>query len=862
MNKTLVRLGTACVVLLAMAGCGGGGGSDQPAAAPAVLSAIAIASALPENDTAFTLPDNDPSTPEANPSTPFTVVQNAGIPAVTVNSPPVVNFAVFSDGAVKTGLTIADVSFAIAKLVPGTNNNPDQWVNYIYRTETPATPPPVTTPPTPSNNVGSAAGGLPVLISAKQATSDGKLSAVELLTLQLSAQLVYNSAGYYTYTFKTDIKDKAKTNNVVFEPALTHRIAVQLKYTNAAGKVVKVNPYFDFTIDANGNSVPVTDPAKTRKMADVGSCNSCHEKLAIHGGGRVDTQFCVMCHNPGTTDANSGNILNMAPMIHKIHAGSLLKSKLAAGGEIYKIWGYGSFEYDYSKIGFPQDLRNCTKCHSGDNPKTPQGDNWKTKPSKEACLTCHANGTGSTWEASHKAFIVDRVAANLTNQTCAGCHRADFNLSAERAHWNQNEENAAKYKMNIESTTYDGSTRKVTVTYFLSDPTNGNSNYNLVTPDCTTAAPNICGNLTKFGNLRFVLGYQSMVGQSTAVTEFSSGTGVSEAAYKGNNLGGNRYRLELPALPVDSATHVAAGTARVVSYGQIKEPKLKATSEKEPRAEVVPRQLVNTGALHSFMDVAISGNLQPRRIIVSNEKCNACHSLLGTGSGSNTLDNAFHFGARNTVESCTVCHDANRMGSSSKMTNGLDFNESFQFKRMIHGIHGNTKRFYPFTRGNAVIGLFCNPANISAEAKAACNPLLTLASNVNNFSAEVFWPPEAGSGVIGFNCNACHVDNSYKSDSGTLGTVIKKPIISAAGVIPVVLEPDPNKWLVISPKAASCTACHDSSKALGHVTTYSDPPAAFGDKTQAAIAGLAPEGCDNCHASGKFKGVDLVHGQK
>jgi phosphomannomutase len=36
-----------------------------------------------------------------------------------------------------------------------------------------------------------------------------------------------------------------------------------------------------------------------------------------------------MCHNPGTTDANSGNVLTMQTMTHKIHAGRLLKSKLA-----------------------------------------------------------------------------------------------------------------------------------------------------------------------------------------------------------------------------------------------------------------------------------------------------------------------------------------------------------------------------------------------------------------------------------------------------------------------------------------------------------------------------------------------------
>jgi OmcA/MtrC family decaheme c-type cytochrome len=229
-------------------------------------------------------------------------------------------------------------------------------------------------------------------------------------------------------------------------------------------------------------------------MSDISSCNGCHDKLALHGGGRVDTQYCVMCHNTGTVDANSGNNLTMSTMVHKIHAGRLLKSKLAAGGEDYTIWGYQNSKHSYAEVGFPQDLRNCTVCHSAANPKTPQGDNWKTESSKEACLTCHANKPGSKWDTSHKVFASNFIGAGaspyaLDDKYCAGCHNVSSSISPERVHWNQNEENAAKYKMNIESVVFnDTATRKgrtVTVKYFLSDPTKGNAAYNLVTPDCT-----------------------------------------------------------------------------------------------------------------------------------------------------------------------------------------------------------------------------------------------------------------------------------------------------------------------------------------------------------------------------------------
>jgi OmcA/MtrC family decaheme c-type cytochrome len=832
-----------------MAGCGGGGGgtdTSQPAASSsAVAGALVAASAVAANDTA------------TNGSAPFATVQAAGITPVTITGAPKVSFAVFSDGKLKTDLAITNVSFAIAKLIPATNGNPDQWVNYIYRKET--------------STAGVGPGGVPALASAMQATTDTKQTDAALL----AAQLVYNPDGYYTYTFKTDIKNVTQTNGVVFEPNRTHRVAIQLSYKNAAGETVLVNPYFDFTVDAAGKSVAVTDPSKTRKMTDVTSCNGCHEKLALHGGGRVDTQYCVMCHNPGTTDANSGNVLTLSTMVHKIHAGKLLKSQLAAGGEDYTIWGYQNTKVNFGEVGFPQDLRNCAKCHTGANPATPQGDNWKTQPTKEACLTCHASGLGSKWEPLHKVIAGEFVgvgaqAKDLTNQLCARCHNAGSVVSAERVHWNQNEENAAKYKMNIESAAFndtgDHKGRSVSVKYFLSDPTKANAAYNLVTPDCTGTTTVTCSGTTKFGNLRFYLGYQNMVGQSAAVTEFSAnnngGSGANAYAYKGTNDGSNHYTVSIP-VPDDTATMVASGTARVVSIGQIKEPLLQVQWATDPRPEVVPTVLVNTVVQHTSTELALTGTLQPRRIIVATEKCNVCHGALGTTSGSNTLAEAFHTGARNIVEACVVCHDANKM-SSTIMTNGMALNESYQFKRMIHGIHGNSKRTYPFTHGNTVVGAFSKDGtSLTGGASLANQKDATgKAVTVENYAAEVSWPG------VGINCNACHVNNSYKQDKGPLGAVVKKlaiPAPTASAPLATTTETDPNKWLVISPKAATCTACHDGVTATGakvtdHVTSFGG--ATFGDKTQAQVASLPRETCDDCHASGGFKSVDLVHGQK
>ncbi len=82
-----------------------------------------------------------------------------------------------------------------------------------------------------------------------------------------------------------------------------------------------------------------------------------------------------------------------------------------------------------------------------------------------------------------------------------------------------------------------------------------------------------------------------------------------------------------------------------------------------------------------------------------------------------------------------------------------------------------------------------------------------------------------------------------------MGSVVSKP----AGIT------NPLQWLVITPKAASCTACHDSSKAIGHVTSFGG--ASFGNLTQNSGL-LTQETCADCHSRGQFKGVDIVHGLK
>ena len=79
------------------------------------------------------------TTASTNPSASFTVLQSASLPAVSVDGPPKVNFTVFSDGAVKTGLTLADMSFATRQAGAGqATATPTSGQNYVSRKATAA----------------------------------------------------------------------------------------------------------------------------------------------------------------------------------------------------------------------------------------------------------------------------------------------------------------------------------------------------------------------------------------------------------------------------------------------------------------------------------------------------------------------------------------------------------------------------------------------------------------------------------------------------------------------------------------------------------------------------------------------------
>ena len=93
---------------------------------------------------------------------------------------------------------------------------------------------------------------------------------------------------------------------------------------------------------ASAHMVTVSDPAPRRQVVDLANCNKCHDRLALHGGQRLNTEECVICHNPNASDVSRRpsdqlpvESIDFKRMIHRIHTGEELTQD-------FTIYGFGT----------------------------------------------------------------------------------------------------------------------------------------------------------------------------------------------------------------------------------------------------------------------------------------------------------------------------------------------------------------------------------------------------------------------------------------------------------------------------------------------------------------------------------------
>lgn len=762
----------AGLLALAVVGCGGGsGGGSDAAGTPAAPSASASGVAALTGSTALTI----------------------DITGVAINSPPVVNFTVTNEAGVgMAGLTAADLRFNIAKLLPGSNGAPSRWQNYINRA------------------VGDAVQG------SQESSAAGSVFG----------KLVNNGNGSYSYAFATDIVTGAacpapctdadrKALDLSYQPGLSHRVTIEQAnsaYPKAAG-------VYDF-VPNGGASVT------GREIVATAKCNACHGEVRMPGTNRVDTRLCVTCHNPGSSVSGVPNTpLDFKVMIHKIHSGSSLPSVVA--GTPYVVGGM-----DFSKAVFPQDVRNCTRCHDatpGAANTTAQGDNWKMQPSMEACGSCHDDVYFGALRDPDRRYQTKAHSGGVMsdNSACALCHTSGKFTDAKDivvAHSFPARFKAAsaKFKYNIISVAPTTAGAKPVITFSVTDPTNADAPYDIKTAAAFTAG-----------------------GASTLTVKL----GWNTSADFGNDGSGQAYGQPVSINLLNNAAVVAGatpGTYTVTSTVAIPATQtgtLRVLMEGHPAGDVTTAGTF-TDRLRvksAFKDYAITGTVAPRRTVVDIAKCNVCHGVLSLHGNNRTDEPGV----------CAVCHNPNATDASRRPKDGTGVlngstigpsgntvavdgknEESIDFKTMIHAIHAGQSGKGGFrTKGITVYGF---------------------GSSVNDFSGVVF-PGKLS------DCSVCHAGTSYQltgiwaapTANGILGSTTSTG--SSAR--------DPTDNLRTSPTAAVCSSCHDSVGAQSHMADFL-PRGQF-SATQAAIAagaaGIA-ERCSSCHEPGGPVDVNVVHG--
>jgi len=224
------------------------------------------------------------------------------------------------------------------------------------------------------------------------------------------------SDGDYTYTFGT----RAPSG---YHRTATHSIGA---YATRDLREFDLDRNFDndvFSFVPDGSRVAVV-----RDVVRTATCNQkCHDPLALHGGPRRKVELCVLCHQPQNIDPDTGNTVDLAVMVHKIHMGEELPSVLA--GKRYQIVGNQQNVFDFSEVVFPAGIRNCEVCH---DPKAgaAQSNAW-LKPNRAACGSCHDNVNFATG-AGH----VDLP--QVSDSLCSNCHipegELEFDASVKGAH--------------------------------------------------------------------------------------------------------------------------------------------------------------------------------------------------------------------------------------------------------------------------------------------------------------------------------------------------------------------------------------------------------------------------------------------
>ena len=426
--------------------------------------------------------------------------------------------------------------------------------------------------------------------------------------------------GHSTYKFKTALPEG-------YDVTKTHTLAVYA--TRNTDDFIGKNYYDNLEYDFRPDGEPVTE---TWDKTTNAACNNCHNLLSAHGGSRQDIKLCVTCHQPQTVDPDTGNTVDMKVMVHKIHMGADLPSVQA--GTPYIIIGNNQSVHDFSDVVFPQDIRNCVRCHT---PEATQSNVWYTYPSRAACASCHDDIDWVTG-ANHPA------GPQADDSACASCHQPqgdrEFDASIIGAH-------TVPYK----STQLKGLNAEIIDVTGAAPGLHPTIQFRLTENDGTVVDPSSLGT-----NLNVL-----MDGPTTdyAIQPFRE---QAQSAHFDGVTASYTFTNAIPANATGSwGFSIEARRDVAVLYPP-------------PGDDTIREAAFNP--VH-YENLA-GGTPEPRRMVVDIANCNTCHDRL-----------AFHGGQRLNPQECVFCHNPN-------FTSGDEPSQGLDFKWLVHRLHTGEDLTQPY----------------------------------------------------------------------------------------------------------------------------------------------------------------------
>ncbi|MCX7162089.1 MAG: OmcA/MtrC family decaheme c-type cytochrome [Rhodocyclales bacterium] len=887
MKHTLVKLrnlGLLAMVAAAIAGCGGGGGSDGASGTngTTTTTVVNVNTGTGIQQTALTAEQWQTLQPSgtivgatfSKPKIEFTLTDGSGNPILGLESN-------YSKAATTDVLVTQKNVFAtVAKLMPGTNNGPSRWVNYLV------------------TNIAVATG---VETAARTANNDS------------NGTLTYNATkGTYTYEFARDIANaqavidagtytgnavKADLDDLTFDTTKLHRIVLQIsgpkrgtgtntadgvQVTPAVNMENPLNLVFDFNLvadAANPGHYTAVAATSTREIVKSSTCQECHSDLFKTAGphaGRIDPRYCVTCHtnqrgyntaqgvladgattynveprrlpagqsgNPSGLAGASSALRNFPIMIHAIHMGERLPVKTTAISYI-------------DEVKFPQPVTNCVKCHDGSATaanKTSQGDNWKTLPNRQSCGACHNN---INWISGYGHTANGAPGAKANDADCATCHTAAKILTYHVTVDPTGATDRGGYPLNTAANVpTPGLASGMGPAIPLASQLNMPEGVYKIGLELSSATLATCPTPIVAGNLCATVKFRVMK-DGSPVTLAAAGRYVSTYEPTGQLI---QYVDGTPSIyvaygiPMENQSVVVewnqaaknqtlvqirnAATTAISAAAKLSVPDangwytvvLDGTSMQMPStAKLVTAAFgINYAGFTQLNAPGYTAGIRLREpefaMLTATGNSNLARRKVVENArclkchGQLGVEPSFHSGARNNGGGCAMCHQPDTATGHTGAANGYGGGWSVQVKNLIHGIHGKEKRTQNFTYEATV----ANPLGFGT---------MTYPGRLSNCE-QCHIPGSYDFSTVGTATTATGLNNGYAKDflnwTTDSKTAMPTPPAGATvlGLSPWVATQGAGFFdystdnLVSSPIAAACFGCHDSSTAIAHMET-------------------------------------------